>query len=40
MRLLPKHAFATVFEPLVGKRIGFVRPFGNVGDALIVMATE
>jgi exopolysaccharide biosynthesis predicted pyruvyltransferase EpsI len=39
MRLLPLEAFAAVFEPLVGKRIGFVRPRGNVGDLLIEMAT-
>ena len=28
-----------VFEPLIGKRIGYIRPFGNVGDALIEWAT-
>lgn len=39
MRLLPAAAFAAVFEPLVGKRVGFVRPFGNVGDDLIERAT-
>jgi len=35
MRLLPKEAFAHVITPLQGKRIGFVRPGGNVGDDLI-----
>jgi exopolysaccharide biosynthesis predicted pyruvyltransferase EpsI len=39
MRLLPLQAFAEVFEPLQGKRIGFVRPLGNVGDELIHTAT-
>ncbi len=39
MGLLPPEAFAHVFEPLRGKRIGFVRPRGNVGDALIEWAT-
>ena len=39
MRLLPPNAFAEVFEPLRGKRIGFFRPIGNVGDRLIEMAT-
>jgi exopolysaccharide biosynthesis predicted pyruvyltransferase EpsI len=34
-RLLPLEAFAHVFEPLRGRRIGFVRPRGNVGDSLI-----
>jgi len=34
-RLLPLEAFAHVFEPLRGGRIGFVRPRGNVGDSLI-----
>ena len=38
-RLLPVEAFVLVFEPLVGKRIGFVRPIGNVGDDLIEWAT-
>jgi exopolysaccharide biosynthesis predicted pyruvyltransferase EpsI len=38
-RLLPLEAFAPVFEPLLGKRIGYVRPYGNVGDALIEWAT-
>jgi exopolysaccharide biosynthesis predicted pyruvyltransferase EpsI len=33
-------AFALVFEPLAGKRIGYVRPYGNVGDALIEWATR
>ena len=39
MRLLPIEAFAAVFEPLAGKRIGFVAPLGNVGDRLIEMGT-
>ncbi len=38
MRLLAPAAFAHVFEPLQGKRIGFVRPIGNVGDELIEWA--
>ncbi len=37
-RLLPVEAFAGVCEPLVGKRVGYVRPFGNVGDELIELA--
>jgi hypothetical protein len=39
MRLLPLEAFAEVFGPMRGKRIGFVRPWGNVGDELIHAAT-
>jgi exopolysaccharide biosynthesis predicted pyruvyltransferase EpsI len=39
MRLLPLERFAHVFEPLQGKRIGFVKPLGNVGDELIALAT-
>jgi hypothetical protein len=39
-RLLPVEAFAPIFEPLKGKRIGYVRPRGNVGDALIEWATR
>ncbi len=39
MRLLPLRAFRPVFAPLEGKRVGFVRPLGNVGDALIEAAT-
>ncbi len=39
MRLLDLDTFADVFHPLEGKRIGFVRPLGNVGDALIEQAT-
>ncbi len=35
MRLLAPTAFAHIFEPLQGQRIGFVRPIGNVGDELI-----
>ena len=38
MGLLPPEAFAHVFDPLQGKRIGYVRPRGNVGDALIEWA--
>lgn len=37
-RLLPVSAFAHVFEPLVGRRVGYVRPVGNVGDHLIELA--
>jgi len=37
-RLLPASAFAHVFEPLVGRRVGYVRPIGNVGDHLIELA--
>jgi exopolysaccharide biosynthesis predicted pyruvyltransferase EpsI len=40
MTLLPPDRFADVFLPLQGKRIGFVRPSGNVGDALIEWATH
>jgi len=40
MRLLSPGHFASVFTPLQGKRIGFVRPIGNVGDDLIHWATE
>jgi exopolysaccharide biosynthesis predicted pyruvyltransferase EpsI len=36
--LSPKH-FAEVLEPLRGKRIGYIRPVGNVGDQLIEWAT-
>jgi hypothetical protein len=39
-RLLPLDAFAHVFEPLRGGRIGYIRPYGNVGDALIEWATR
>lgn len=39
MRLMPPDAYADVFEPLVGKRIGFIISYGNVGDDLIHMAT-
>ena len=34
-RLLAADAFVRVFEPLVGRRVGYVRPLGNVGDDLI-----
>jgi hypothetical protein len=37
-RLLAADAFAHVFEPLVGRRVGYVRPLGNVGDDLIEVA--
>ncbi len=40
MRLLQPDAFAHVFEPLAGKRVGFVEPLGNVGDELIGWATR
>ncbi len=36
--LLPPSAFSHVFEPLKGKRVGYVRPIGNVGDRLIEWA--
>jgi exopolysaccharide biosynthesis predicted pyruvyltransferase EpsI len=39
MRLLDPDAFESVFVPLQGKRIGYIRPCGNVGDALIEWAT-
>lgn len=37
--LLSKEYFAEIFEPLRGKRVGLVTPFGNVGDQLITWAT-
>ena len=37
--LLGSEAFAVVMEPLIGKRVGYVRPAGHVGDALIELAT-
>jgi exopolysaccharide biosynthesis predicted pyruvyltransferase EpsI len=37
-RLLAAEAFERVMEPLVGRRVGYVRPHGHVGDALIEMA--
>jgi len=37
-RLLEADAFAPVIEPLVGRRVGYVRPIGNVGDDLIELA--
>jgi len=40
MTLLSLDTFAGVFEPLQNRRIGYVRPFGNVGDRLIERATE
>lgn len=39
-QLLPLEAFAPVFEPFRGLRVGLVTPFGNVGDTLIGWATE
>lgn len=39
-RLLPLDAFAPIFEPLQGRRVGLVTPYGNVGDTLIGLATE
>lgn len=38
-RLLGAEAFAPVMTPLVGRRVGYVRPHGHVGDALIEVAT-
>lgn len=40
MGLLSTDAFSNVFEPLHGKRIGLVQPIGNVGDELIIWATQ
>lgn len=37
--LLTPDAFSVVFEPLVGRRVGYIRPIGNVGDRLIELAT-
>ena len=37
--LLTPDVFAIVFEPFVGRRVGYVRPIGNVGDRLIELAT-
>lgn len=37
-RLLGPVSFSIVCEPLVGKRVGYVRPAGNVGDHLIEVA--
>ena len=37
-RLLAPSAFTHVCEPLVGRRVGYVRPEGNVGDHLIEVA--
>jgi len=39
MRLLPAERFAPIFEPLRGKRMGYVTLPGNFGDKLIEMAT-
>lgn len=38
-RLLQADAYTHVFEPLLDKRVGYVRPIGNVGDDLIELAT-
>lgn len=38
-RLLDAGAFAAVFGPLVGRRVGYIRSIGNVGDSLIELAT-
>lgn len=38
MQLLPFSAFAKIFEPFRGRRIGYVRLQGNVGDSLIETA--
>jgi exopolysaccharide biosynthesis predicted pyruvyltransferase EpsI len=40
MPLLPDSEFAAVFEPLIGRRVGLVEPIGNVGDRLILLATQ
>lgn len=37
--LLGPDAFLHVMAPLVGRRVGYVRPVGHVGDALIDLAT-
>lgn len=37
-RLLDIDAFATVFTPLIGQTVGYVRAEGNVGDDLIDVA--
>jgi hypothetical protein len=37
-RLLGAEAFDDVFRPLIGQRVGYVRPEGNVGDHLIELA--
>ena len=37
-RLFGPDRFAEVCQPLVGKRVGYVRPQGNVGDHLIELA--
>ena len=39
MSLIEKEKFALLFEPLQGKRIGFVQMDGNAGDNLIHAAT-
>jgi hypothetical protein len=39
MRLLPLSNFAPIFEPLRGRRVGYCRTPGNVGDGLIEAAS-
>lgn len=39
MPLLSPEHFSAVLSPLLGKRVGYVRPVGNTGDRLIDMAT-
>ena len=36
MPLLPPEQFADVFTPLQHRRIGFIRPLGNVGDGVMM----
>jgi len=36
--LLQPEAFDRVMEPLLGRRVGYLRPHGHVGDALIELA--
>lgn len=38
MQLLPFSAFENIFEPFRGRRLGYVRLAGNVGDGLIEAA--
>lgn len=37
-RLLGPEAFEPVMEPLLGRRVGYIRPLGHVGDAMIERA--
>jgi hypothetical protein len=39
VRLLPPEAFAAVFAPFAGRRVGLVTPRGNTGDTMIHAAT-